>query len=193
MVKWIIASVIALLALGAGVAYAATQLASSSVTQVCVNDVNGLVRAVSVCREGEHAATIGGGGAQVTQRGTFTVPAGQTDGTTLPLTGVTVSGKCEGPDQYGQVLARGLFEAASGKTMTAFNTSEGVGGGTVGGTSLLINPPLGVSNPTFQGPGGATVIATSNGATATISIGGVASLTPPSCTFLWQAVETPNY
>ena len=192
MVKWIIASAVAVLALSVGVAYGATQLASSTVTQVCVNDVNGMMRSASVCRDGEHAATIGGGGGQVIQRGTFAVPGGQIDGKTLPLTGVTVSGKCEHSEQFGQVLARGLLEAASGTTMDTFNTSEGLGGGTVGGTSLLISPPLGVSTSSFQSPGGATVIATSNGATATISIGGAASLTPPSCTFLWQAVEAPN-
>jgi hypothetical protein len=45
MLKKITASVVALLALGAGVAYAATQMASADGTQVCVNQTNGLMRA----------------------------------------------------------------------------------------------------------------------------------------------------
>jgi len=72
------AAVIVVLVLGAGAAFAATKLQSSSVTSVCVNDTNGLMRASSTCREGEHAATVGGGssGVQVTQNGTFTVAKG---------------------------------------------------------------------------------------------------------------------
>jgi hypothetical protein len=46
-----------LLALGAGVALAATQ--TSAVTSACVNDTNGLMRAADACREGEHRVPIG--------------------------------------------------------------------------------------------------------------------------------------
>jgi len=52
MIKKIIASVVVVLALGASVAYAATQLAASNSTDVCVNQTNGLMRASSACREG---------------------------------------------------------------------------------------------------------------------------------------------
>src|SRR5437867_12711038 len=99
MVVRITVAVITALALGAGVAVAASQLASSAGTAVCVNDTNGLMRASSACREGEHALTIGGGGnVAATQHGTFAVPWGQNGtGKSLPLTGVTVSGHCEAP------------------------------------------------------------------------------------------------
>src|SRR5688572_8261732 len=140
MVARITFAVIAALALGAGVAVAATQLASSTATTVCVNDTNGLMRAASECREGEHALTIGGGGnVEATQHGTFTVPWGETGtGKVLPLTGVTVSGRCETPPELGDVaLARILIEAASGTTMDAFTD---FGGHPVGRTSILTRP-----------------------------------------------------
>ena len=97
MIKKIMASVVVVLALGAGAAYAATQLATTDGTQVCVNDTNGLMRVDSTCREGEHMLTIGGGGdIQVTQQGPLTVGWGSMGtGKTLPLTGVTVAGKCD--------------------------------------------------------------------------------------------------
>ena len=90
----LIATVVVLLALGAGAAYATTQTAASGGTNVCVNDTNGLVRVAQGCRDGEHPLTIGGGGgnAQATQKGTFTVPWGETArAKQLPLTGVTLS------------------------------------------------------------------------------------------------------
>ena len=97
MISKIIGSVVAVLALGAGAAYAATQLATTDGTQVCVNNTNGLMRVDSACRDGEHLLTIGvGGDIQVTQEGPVTVGWGSTGtGKTLPLTGVTVAGKCE--------------------------------------------------------------------------------------------------
>ena len=58
MFKKITASVVAVLALGAGVAYAATQPASADGTQVCVNRTNGLMDAVS--SPGSNVGTIGG-------------------------------------------------------------------------------------------------------------------------------------
>ena len=87
MISKIIASVVAVLALGAGAAYAATQLATTDGTQVCVNNTNGLMRVDSACRDGEHLLTIGGGGnIQVTQEGPVTVGWGSTGtGKTLPL------------------------------------------------------------------------------------------------------------
>ncbi len=85
--------------------------------------------------------TIGGGSnVVVTQNGTFTVAVGETGAAkTLPLTGVTVAGKCElvtappAPSEGG--LAR-ILSASSG-TMDAI-ASSGTGGqvGTFGGTTL---------------------------------------------------------
>ena len=74
------AAVIVVLTLGAGVAFAATQMTSSGGTNVCVNDTNGLMRVGSTCREGEHALTIGGGSdVRATQQGTFTVSWGRNE------------------------------------------------------------------------------------------------------------------
>jgi hypothetical protein len=194
----ILAVVAVTLALGGGVSYAATQSTASGGTKVCVNDTNGLVRVADTCRDGEHPLTIGGGGgtSQVTQKGTFTVPWGETGGAkVLPLTGVTVSGRCEVfslPFDSGQgVNARALIEAASGTTMDFFpgdfNASP------TGVTSRLLPP----SASFFPGMGvgyGATppVILTANGATATLTIGGYVDDASRTCMFLWQAVEGPN-
>jgi hypothetical protein len=202
MVKRIFAASVVVLATSAGVAYAATQLTSKTVTQVCVNNANGMMRAASVCRDGEHAATIGesGGGVQVTQNGTFTVPAGQTLGRkTLPLTGITVSGKCEyvgsPPAPSPIVLARLQLQAASGKTLDAF--AEGfTPSEVIQGDSLVTNPLSAVSTPsppaTEHSSGVLSVVVTSNGATATITAGGDADWSDQTCTYLWQAVEAPN-
>lgn len=57
----IIGAAVALLAIGGGVAFAATQAQASGGTNVCVNDANGLVRVADSCRVGEHPLTIGGG------------------------------------------------------------------------------------------------------------------------------------
>jgi hypothetical protein len=191
--------VIGALALGAGAAVAATHLASSSGTAVCVNDTNGLMRAASTCRDGEHALTIGGGGnAEATQHGTFTVPWGQTGtGKVLPLTGVTVSGRCELiPPEAGDIaLARILIEAASGTTMDVF-TETGPEQNPVGRTSILTRPissggtgpfgDLAARNSTLD------AIVTSNGATATMTLGGYVNTSSSTCTYLWQAVEVAN-
>jgi len=199
MVARITVAVIAALALGAGVAVAATHLASSTATTVCVNDTNGLMRAASACRDGEHALTIGGGGnVAATQHGTFTVPWGQSGiGKVLELTGVTVSGRCEVvPPEVGDIaLARILIEAASGKTMDAF-TETGPDQNPVGRTSILTRP---ISNG-GTGPFGdlparnstLDAIVTSNGATATMTLGGYVDTSSRTCRYLWQAVEAPN-
>jgi len=194
MRRKLIASVAALLALSAGVAYAATQLSSEVVTQVCVNDTNGLMRASSDCRGGEHLATIGGGGGsvQVTQKGTFTVAAGETAGEALPLTAVTVSGVCQLDPGYGILYAKARFDAAGGKTMDVF-ISPPISRGVVGGQSLSPPVPLAWDGPYGATMGGLTAIATSNDATATLTMGAQATNTPtPTCKYLWQAVEVPN-
>ena len=187
-------------ALGAGVAYAATQMASSDGTQVCVNQTNGLMRASSMCREGEYAMTIGGGSdVVVTQNGTFTVAVGTTGTSkTLPLTGVTVAGYCQlqtpPPPMTESGLARIVLAMPSG-TMDAF-ASSGAGGnvGTIGGTSLTTGPAAagGGSAPgtVAYGVGSATV--TANGATATITFGAHVDPATKTCAYLWQATEAPN-
>lgn len=193
MSRRLVVLVAAILAVGVGAAFAATRTTSSGGTSVCVNDTNGLVRVSNSCRDGEHPLTIGGGGAtQVTQNGTFIVPWGQTgSGKVLPLTGASISGRCDNiPAEYGGGgLPRLLIEAASGTTMDVFAGST-TGAGT-GKTSALL-PPAGGSNPGGVSVGTQSAILTSNGATATITVGGTADTDSQTCTFLWQAVEAPN-
>jgi len=188
----IVAVAVTVLALGAGVAFAATQATASGGTNVCVNNTNGVVRVADVCRDGEHALTIGGGGAtQVTQNGTFSLPWGQTGGgKLLPLTGVTILGRCDTiPPEFGEGgLPRLLIEAANGTTMDVFADFGNAG---TGKTSVLL-PPAGGSNPGGVSVGTRTAILTSNGATATITVGGTADVNARTCIFLWQAVEAPN-
>jgi hypothetical protein len=187
-----------MLSLGAGVALAATQSAAGGATNVCVNDTTGLMRVATTCRESEHALTIGGGGGdvRVTQNGTFTVPADGAGGAkVLPLTGVTVSGHClTSPSPFpgfpGGIAALFRVDAATGTTMDVFG---------MGGTS-----PVGRSSAEFSTQGGvgpgmttgntgtATVVVMSNGATATITVGGYADRDAGTCTYLWQATEAPN-
>lgn len=196
MTRRVITLVVVLLTLSAGVAYAAAQMTTTDGTQVCVNKTNGTMRVDSICRETEYPLTIGGGGSdvRVTQNGTFTVPAGQTVGKTLPLTGITVSGTCPEP-VTGVLLARPLLDAASGQTMDVFASVMGSGRGTLGATSQLL-PPVANGGPATPGisPGAGTVVATSNNATATVTVGGTITYTDTikNCTFLWQAVEAPN-
>lgn len=197
MIKKITVSVVVMLALGAGAAYAATQLASSDATQVCVNQTNGLIRASSTCRDSEYALTIGGGSdLSVTQEGSFTITEGASSTpVTLPLSGVQVSGKFEvqtPPPPYPEAgLARIVLSAPSGETMDAFTTPGGVG--TIGGTSLTTYPFVAYGGSgSFYGAGSAVV--TANGATATITYGAQVNMAtiPRTCTFLWQATEAPN-
>jgi hypothetical protein len=197
MGRKLFAAVIVVLVLGAGAAVAAVKLGASSVTTVCVNDTNGLMRAASTCREGEHAATVGGGSSvQVTQNGTFTVAEGETGaGKALPLTGVTVSGRCQAtpspfPGLPDGIVAQADIQAASGTTMDVFPT--GSIGSPVGRSSATIGgfgAPPGISTG-FAGT--ATAVLTSNGATATIIVGEYGDPASKTCTFLWQAVENPN-
>lgn len=200
MFKRITASVVVVLALGAGVAYAATQVASADGTQVCVNQVNGLMRVSSTCREGEDAMTIGSGSnVVVTQSGSFTVPVGTiSESKALPLTGVTVAGNCQlaspPPPMIEYALARIVLAMPSG-TMDAF-ASIPLGGnvGTIGGTSLTTGPAA--YGGGSAGPGGTfgtgSAIVTANSATATITIGAHVDPTTKACTYVWQATEAPS-
>jgi len=202
MIKKIIASVVVVLALGAGVAYAATQLAASNGTDVCVNQTNGLMRASSACREGEYAMTIGGGSDVVaTSSGTVTVAVGATSAPTkLPLSGVTVTGVCDRqnppvpPYSPDAAVARMAFSAPNG--MDAVSSGGAVGGGignagTIGGASLThsIQGVLSVGQITF---GYGSTIVTANDATATITYGVQLSEPAKTCKFVWQAMEAPN-
>jgi hypothetical protein len=188
-------AVAALVLVGAGAAVAATQATGPAITSVCVNDTNGLIRASDVCRDGEHAASVGGGGSstRVTQNGTFTVPWGETGGAkALPLTGVTISGRCEtftNPFGGGDgANARALIEAPSGKTMDYFPNF-----GNPPTTSSVLQPPAASFVPGMGSNTSAQhAILTSNGATATIETGGYVNSDARTCVFLWQAVEAPN-
>jgi hypothetical protein len=181
----------------AGVAVAATQKVSSGGTSLCVNDTNGLVRVDTTCRDGEHRVTIGGGGnAQVTQSGTFTVAAGSTgSGKALPLTGATVAGRCDSIPSGSAgvsdgIVALAVVQAAGGTTMDVFRPN---GGNPIGQTSSGPFGGFGVPPGSASGSSGtAQAILTSNGATATISVGGYGDPTSHTCSFLWQAVEAPN-
>lgn len=190
-----ILALVVVLALGTGGALAARQSTSSGGTAVCVNDTNGLMRASSTCRDGEHAVTIGGGGSssQVTQNGTFTVTLGGTSaGKALPLTGATVSGRCDAvpapfPGVPDGIVGLVVVQAASGTTMDIPSQSGGSprSSTTFGGFGV----PGGMST---GGGGTSTLILTSNGATATITVGGFGDPAAKTCTFLWQAVESSN-
>ena len=194
MISKIIASAVVMLAVGAGVAYAATQLASSDGTQVCVNQTNGLMRASSTCREGEYPLTIGGGGSSVkVTNGTFAdVPWDTTSaGVKLPLTGVTVAGTCvvDPPSIGGLTRARLLVTTDAG--MTAFT----YGGGTIGGNSLLTGQAAiaggALGGQVGYGLGPDTLV-NAHGATATITFGAQVSVPASTCTYYGQAVEAPN-
>ena len=193
----LIATVVVLLALGAGAAYATTQTTASGGTNVCVNDTNGLVRVAQGCGDGEHSLTIGGGGgnAQATQKGTFTVPWGETAGAKqLPLTGVTLSGRCEtfsGPFGGEGASARLFIETPSGQTMDVF---PGPFNSSPTGVSSILLPPVASFFPGMGTNGGTTqhAILTANGATATITVGGSVDPDSRTCIYLWQAVETAN-
>lgn len=179
------------LALGAGVAFASTRSTTSAGLDVCVNNTNGAMRAATTCRDGEHLVTLGGGGnATATQNGVFSVAAGTTGGgKALPLTGLTLSGRCETipPEFGGGTLARPLIEAATGTTMDAFGGSLSV----IGGQALLL-APVGFVSPGGPGSQSQTAIATSGGGTATLTFGGYVDQASGACKFLWEAVEVAN-
>jgi hypothetical protein len=195
----ILAVVAVALAFGASVAFAATQTTASAGTNVCVNDTNGLVRVADTCRAGEHPLTIGGGGggnAQVTQNGTFTLAGGETSvAKALPLTGVSVSGRCivapsPFPGLSDGIAALAVAEAAGGATMDIFR--PGGGGNPVGQSSTILGGFGAPPGTTIAGSGALTAIVSSNGATATIIVGAYGDPNSKTCTFLWQAVEAPN-
>lgn len=127
----------------------------------------------------------------VTQR-SFTVPAGGKVSETLPLTGIKVSGTAQviPPEHGGGLLARPLLEAASMDIWMVGVTSSDLTPAGPARQSLLLPP---VSTDTgAKAYTGQMVIATANGATATITFGGTADRSAGLCTFTWMAVETSN-
>lgn len=203
MVKRIIASVVVVLSLGVGVAYAATQVASSDGTQVCVNEGRGLVRVAATCRAGEYPLTIGGGSdVAVTSSGTVTVALGTSSTpVTLPVTGLTLTAVCERttapvpPYSPNSAAARVTIAAPTGTMDVITSLPKGGGAiglaGTVGGTSLTagIQGALSVGDVNY---GEGTAIASANGATASITFGVQVSEPDRACKFISQATEAPN-
>ena len=198
MIAKIISSAVVALVLGAGVAYAATQLASSDGTDVCVNQTNGLMRASSTCREGEYAMTIGGGGnVVVTQNGMFTVVVGESVvSKTLPLTGITVTASCvSGGSGFPPDMVRAYvrFDAADGQTMDVPSPGTFGPSGGIFGAASFVPGFLTYAYPTWSGSNDHEWLMTSNGATAEIRVDAAASGTPQQkCMFLWQATEAAN-
>jgi hypothetical protein len=192
--KLIVAVAAGAVAACAGVGYAATQ--SANVTSACVTDTNGLMQAAEACRDGEHLVSIGaeGGGAAVTQNGPFSLaPGASGGGKTLPLTGAIVSGRCEtftGPFGGEAATARVLVEAPAGKTMdffpAEFNSSPS------GVTSRLLPPAASAMPNMGTSSVMGSAVFTTNGATATLTIGGYVAPDSHTCTLLWQAAESPN-
>lgn len=109
-------------------------------------------------------------------------------GQRLPLTGVTVAGRCRStmppPGFPSDQVAQVVVEAASGRTMDALSMFSG----TFGGQSL-VTQPLADTNIAQRRFGTTSLIVSSSGATATITIGASIDLDTGACTFLGQAVE----
>ena len=196
MISKIIASVVVVLALGAGVAYAATQLASTDGTQVCVNQTNGLMRASSTCRDGEYAMTIGGGSdTAVTASGKVTIGlSGESDPITLPLTGLVVTGKCElqnapPPASPTASLAKLVISSPTGSMVGIAGGASAVQTMVGGPLTTVVTASYYVGTTNFNK---GSAIVTSNGATASIQYGAWADDYTKTCTFLWQATEVPN-
>lgn len=136
-----------------------------------------------------------GGPSRVRSSGRLSVPLGETSAATkLPLTQVRVSARCQHvvpPPELGllsSALARAFLQAAAGQTLDGFSPNVGV----LAGQSLLSAPAASRQlGGTFGSPGTTTVIASSNQATATITMGAAID-DSGNCTFVWQAVESRN-
>ena len=170
MARRIIAAAVVLLTVSGGIAYAAAQATAAKPNT--------------------------GTTPKATQNGTFTVPREQTVGKSLPLSGISVTGRCEysSGGGYEYLVARVQLQAASGKKLDAFGSSPT--GEVIQGDSILVGPVGAVSStpgpPYEHASGWTTIIATSDGVTVTITVGGAADWSDQACTFLWQAVEAPN-
>lgn len=156
------------------------------------------MRASSSCRIGEDAMTIGGGSnVVVTQNGTALTNVGENASKTLPLTGITVTGQCvfmPATPPYptnDQVVARTRFDAASGETMDIL-PAKVIGGTSWVDMNLLAGAGVIPGYGETSGGNFRTYVATSRGATATITVSAIASWSPQTCMFLWQAMEAPN-
>lgn len=126
---------------------------------------------------------------KATNSGTFTVTSGLTSAKTLPMTGISLTASCEPDPQTGDPLVAFLtLNTASGATMDAFATTVG---GVLAGNSLKVYDGNGSGQPS-QDKRVSTVIANSNGATATITAAGTGNFATSTCTFFWQAIEAAN-
>jgi hypothetical protein len=111
------------------------------------------------------------------------------------LTGVTLWGRCEVfplPLNTGEGANARLFvESPPGQTMDFFPPA-GFNASPIGVTSRLLPPAASF----IGGPGPSaeirSAILTANAATATITMGGYVDGAARTCSFLWEAVETPN-
>jgi hypothetical protein len=187
-------ALLALLVAG-GVAVAATRStgAEPNATSVCVNNTNGLVRVSNSCREHETAMALGGSSLQIT-RGAVTLAAGAEAVTgTLPVTGLRLTATCvPAPPEIGDfLLARMVVTATSGQAFDAF-VDGGFSPSLSQGVSEANLPPA-ASAGMFQAETATlqTVMITSPAGTATLKIGGFASINSDTCRLSWQAEEVP--
>ena len=123
-------------------------------------------------------------------KGSFTVAVGETVSETLPLTGITITGTTTviPPEHGGGLIARPLLQAESMDVFVVGVTSSPASPGAGPGKQSLLLQPVSIDTG-GKSYTGQMVIATANGATATITIGGTADMAAGVCTFTWLAVE----
>jgi hypothetical protein len=189
-------STVLVLLVAGGVAVAATRSAAADPNgvSVCVNKTNGLVRVADTCRDHETTMALGGSDLQVT-RGEVTLAVGAQAVTgTLPVTGLRLTGECvPAPPQIGDaLLARMRVTAVNGQAFDAFVDGGFTPSLSLGVTETLL-PPAAGANGAFQPETSTlqTVLIKTPAGTATIKIGGFASVLTHTCRFFWQAEEVP--
>ena len=123
-------------------------------------------------------------------KGSFTVAVGETVSQTLPLTGIRITGTIRviPPAYGGGLIAQPLLEADSMDVFVVGVTSSPASPGAGPGKQSLLLQPVSVDSG-GKSYTGQMVIATANGATVTITIGGTADMAAGVCTFTWLAVE----
>ena len=123
-------------------------------------------------------------------KGSFTVAVGETVSETLPLTGIRITGTIRviPPEYGGGLIAQPLLEADSMDVFVVGVTSSPASPGAGPGKQSLLLQPVSIDSG-GKSYTGQMVIATANGATATITIGGTADMAAGVCTFTWLAVE----
>jgi hypothetical protein len=83
------------------------------------------------------------------------------------------------------------LDAASGETMDIL-PAKVIGGSSWVDGQLLAGAAVIPPGQTISGGNFRTYVVTSRGATATITVSAIASWTPQTCSFLWQATEAAN-